>query len=69
MPNQWVQHNPNRVEQRFRQSRPLDGSDTLRSVGQVKGFIQVVRQDADHLAKTQGDDSQVVAAQAKHRRT
>ena len=46
----------------------VDLVDALGAVGQVDRAVQVVEEDADDLAKTQGDDGQVVAAQLERGR-
>ncbi|MNE12298.1 hypothetical protein D3C80_1050860 [compost metagenome] len=45
-----------------------DVADALRPVGEVYRLVEIVHEDADDLAKAQGDDGQVVAAQLEHRR-
>jgi hypothetical protein len=47
----------------------VDQGDALRPVGDVDRRIQIVEEDADDLAETEGDDGQIVAAQLERRRT
>ena len=45
----------------------IDVADALWTIGQVDGGIEVVEKDADDLAKPQGHDGQIIAAQAQYR--
>ena len=46
----------------------VDQVDALRTVGDIDRRVEVVEKDADDLAEAQGDDGEVVAAQAQGRR-
>ena len=41
----------------------IDQIDALRPIREINGIVQIVHEDADDLAKAQGHDGQVVAAQ------
>jgi hypothetical protein len=46
----------------------VDAGDAFRAVGDVHRRIQVVHENAHDLAETEGDDGQIIAAQAQCRR-
>ena len=47
----------------------VDQIDALRPVREIDRVVQIVHEDADDLAKAQGHDGQIVAAQLQGRRT
>ena len=46
--------------------RARDRGDALRAVREVDGLVEVVGEDADHLAEAQCHDGEVVAVQPQH---
>ena len=45
--------------------RPRDGRDALGAIGEVDGLVEVVGEDADHLAEAEGHEGEIVAVQAQ----
>src|SRR5208337_601610 len=66
-PHDWLKETVEEAEEPGGKPRPLYRGDSLGAIREVDWLVEVVQQLADDLAEAEGDDREVVAADAEDR--